>query len=235
MALKFKRNKKRNLKLSLLYRLSKALFFLKPECRLKFYLDLEWIFWRLAHEETSRIKSDIKTLDFLLRHINGTDKVLDLGCGEGRSIKGISNITTQITGVDLDKKRLKIAQKENDIKNIHFIYNDVMNYVKEIKQNDFDAAILSHIIEHLDNPEELLRILSKKVAKIYIEVPDFESTILNLFRLELDMDLRYADADHIYEFNRDELKKLLDKCNLDIIDSDFRFGLIKMWCRPKCK
>ena len=233
MGLRLSRKKRRNIKLSLLYRLSKLCFFLRPISKLKLYLDLEWIFRRLAHEEASRTKIDIQPTNFLLKCIRGSDKILDLGCGEGRLVKEISNTTTQITGVDLDEKRLKIARKENAGKDIYFIRDDILNYVNKITQKDFDAAILSHIIEHLDDPKGFLKILSKKVPNIYIEVPDFESSHLNLFRVALDLDLRYADADHIYEFERSELKNLLEESNLEIIDSDYRFGLIKMWCKSK--
>lgn len=50
MGLKLKRNKKRNWLLSILYKINASWFFLTSEKKLRLYLDLAWIFSRLAHE-----------------------------------------------------------------------------------------------------------------------------------------------------------------------------------------
>jgi hypothetical protein len=34
----------------------------------------------------------------------------------------------------------------------------------------------------------------------------------------------------VWEFDRQELFEILKKCNLKIIDCEFRFGVIKIWC-----
>ncbi|KJS07069.1 MAG: hypothetical protein VR77_02320 [Flavobacteriales bacterium BRH_c54] len=52
MGLHLKREKERVLLLSLIYRFSKLLAILKPKTRFNLYLTLEWIFDRLAHEES---------------------------------------------------------------------------------------------------------------------------------------------------------------------------------------
>ena len=234
MALQFKRNKKRNLTLTILYRLSKLLFFLKPKTKLKLYLTLEWIFLRLAYEESYKTDAKIQPKhenDFLLKYITGTDKVLDLGCANGRIIKRIAETASEITGVDHEKKYLDMAKKEHRRENIRFVCDDIFNYVHSIEQNDFDVAILSQVIEHLENPKGLLEALSKKVGKIYVEVPDYENSFSNLYRAALDMDLKYTDYDHVYEFDRFDLVNLLEGCGLEIIDSNYRFGMIKVWCK----
>jgi hypothetical protein len=236
MGLKFEKVKKRNLLLSVLYRLSKLFFFLRPVSRLKFFLDLEWIFERLAHEEAIKARIDIRPRDggdFLLKYIKNTDRVLELGCSVGHKIKKISEATRKITGVDRDKKYLSAARREFRDPEINFVCDDVFHYAENIGEKDFDTAILSQIIEHLEDPKKLLTDLSQKVAKIYIEVPDFEKTHLNLYRQALDMNLSYGDSDHIYEFDRSELKDLAESCGLEIFDSDYRFGFIKFWCKRK--
>lgn len=53
MGLQLKRAKTRNLLLSVIYRMQRLLPF-SSERRLRLWLDLEWIFDRLAHEESFR-------------------------------------------------------------------------------------------------------------------------------------------------------------------------------------
>jgi hypothetical protein len=52
MGLHLKREKERVFLLSFLYRLSKVLVILKPKTRFNLYLTLEWVFDKLAHEES---------------------------------------------------------------------------------------------------------------------------------------------------------------------------------------
>ena len=73
MFLKFSRKKKRHYLLSFFYKLDR-LFPFSKERKLKLYLDLEWIFERLAHEKSSLVVNDhsvrTKTFDFLKSKLN---------------------------------------------------------------------------------------------------------------------------------------------------------------------
>lgn len=48
--------------------------------------------------------------NFLLSHISKNSKVLDIGCGYGRTIKTISSITNEIVGIDNDEKAVEQAK-----------------------------------------------------------------------------------------------------------------------------
>ena len=69
--------------------------------------------------------------------------------------------------------------------------------------------MLSHILEHLEEPEKFLNQFTSRFKYIYIEVPDLESTILSTFRNDLKMNLQYSDTDHVIEFSRDGIEKLI--------------------------
>ena len=56
------------------------------------------------------------------------------------------------------------------------------------------------------------------------------SYYLNHYRKDQQLDLIYTDDDHITEFDRDELKALLQECNMKIIKEDYRYGVQKIWC-----
>lgn len=48
---------------------------------------------------------------FLRKNIEKNSKVLEVGCGEGRSLRDIISITKNITGIDHDKKAVDDAKK----------------------------------------------------------------------------------------------------------------------------
>lgn len=91
-------------------------------------------------------------------------KVIDLGCGEGifANFLAISSSKRQIYGVELDKNRVKHANKK--IKNTKFINGDITK--ESIPKAD--AIILIHVLHHLnslDEQEELLKKCIKKLSK----------------------------------------------------------------------
>jgi hypothetical protein len=40
----------------------------------------------------------------------------------------------------------------------------------------------------------------------------------------------YTDADHVSEFDRNEIGQMIVASNLKILSSEFRFGVMKFWC-----
>jgi SAM-dependent methyltransferase len=232
MGLKLPRRKKRNLKLSLAYRVVRWTP-LSPRKKLKLLLDLSWIFSRLAHEQT--FKTDVRPAqdeeeDILMSGVPANASVLDIGCGKGYVVEMMLNRTGNITGIDYDRNSLEEARKRVANSSVIWICNDVFNYLKENTDTRFDCIILSHVLEHIEEPGRFLKALTDKARHFYIEVPDFESNHLNLFRKSIGTDLVYTDADHVSEFDRKELEAIFLECGLRIVRSEFRFGVMKYWC-----
>lgn len=238
MGIRLNRKKKRHYLLSFFYRLDK-LIVLKDKFKLKLYLDLEWIFSRLSHEYSFKIYNSknhpirVYSSDFILKAVNSTDKVLDLGCKQGAISKIISSKAKLVIGIDYDKSEINLAQEGYaNCNNLQFIHSEAYEYLEETKDS-FDILILSHILEHIDNPEDFLNKFSSFFKKIYIEVPDFDASYLNHYRLSLNSQLVYSDTDHIFEFDRKELKELLNSCNLVVDVEEYRYGVQKIWCSHK--
>jgi 16S rRNA G966 N2-methylase RsmD len=238
MGLKLNRKKKRHYLLSFIYRFDK-LVLLKDKFKLKLYLDLEWIFNRLSHEYSFKVYSSKKhpnrifSGDFILKTITPSDKVLDLGCKQGDIANIISSKAKSVVGIDYDQKEINIAKETySETENLNFIYSEAYEYLEQTKEI-FDVLILSHILEHIDNPKEFLNKFSSFFKKIYIEVPDFDASYLNHYRLNLGNHLVYSDTDHVYEFDREELKELLNSCDLIIDIKEYKYGVQKIWCSHK--
>jgi len=132
-------------------------------------------------------------------------KILDVGCGSGETLVLLKKIGWDVYGLDIDKSALRMA-KERGISNT--TYGTFKN-ISDFPDNYFDAVRMYHVIEHLDNPVEALKIIHKKLKKngeIIIGTPNTKSVISRLFgKYWLNLDT----PRHVILFNPDILKKIL--------------------------
>ncbi|HXG85358.1 MAG TPA: class I SAM-dependent methyltransferase [Pyrinomonadaceae bacterium] len=233
MGLKFNREKQRNFLASFFYKIDKIVP-LSSKSKLKLYLDLEWIMWHLAHDyiyKSNSQNADTETKNnFLIEKIKEDSDILDLGCGRGYVAKTLLEKTSKILGVDYNRASIEHAKKSLSGTGAEFICEDIFDYLSENPERRFDIIVLSHILEHIDAPEDFLNKLVGKADSFYIEVPDIQATHLNVYRKMVGTDLTYNDADHVSEFDREELEAIIRNANLKIMDSEFKWGVMKFWC-----
>jgi SAM-dependent methyltransferase len=235
MGIRIPRSKPGNLLLTLIYRLQKLLP-LSSTARFRLFLNLEWIFDRLVHEysftqytaETHPIRRFSRV--FLLKHIQTSDSVLDLGCNTGDISRFVAQKAQRVVGIDYNNQAIEIAIKRNTQQNLEFVNREAFDYLQE-NTAQFDVLILSHILEHIDDPSAFLMRFKGFFKNIYIEVPDFDRTYLNHYRLDQKLSLNYTDLDHVSEFDRDELRVLLHECGIEILEEEYRYGVQKLWCK----
>jgi ubiquinone/menaquinone biosynthesis C-methylase UbiE len=123
------------------------------------------------------------------------ERILDVGCGWGRELSRLRNAV----GIDICLPFLKTAR--------HYVKNDVVladaRYLP-FKENSFDFAVISEVIEHIVNPIEALneikRVLKSK-AEFLIQTPNKLLTLGKFISRE--------ECGHIHEFSFSELKNLL--------------------------
>jgi len=199
-------------------------------------LDLEWIFDRLAMETAFKYyKPDQHPFRqhaqaFLQERIGSGHAVLDLGCNKGDMSFALAGMAREVVGVDHNAAAVAYARNTYKRPNLSFHNSDALVYLKEHPKR-FDVLILSHILEHLDNPEEFLKAFKDHFTYIYVELPDFDKTYLNLYRKDLDVKLIYTDDDHVSEFDRAELRTTLERAGIRIQEAEYRFGIQRLWCR----
>lgn len=207
-----------------------------PKAKMKLFLNLEWIFDRLSHETSFSIYSPAdhpfrKTSQkFILDNISSESTVLDLGCNLGDISYFIAEKAKDVVGIDYNKTAIDAATKKYQRPNLKFYQREAYDYLQE-NPKQFDTLILSHILEHLDDPEGFLRKFKDFFQLIYIELPDYDRTYLNHYRKDAGLSLIYTDDDHISEFDRDELNDLLKRCNIEVFRAEYRYGVQKLWCR----
>ncbi len=235
MGVKLERKKPRILLLTILYRLHKILP-LSKRTKIRLYLDLEWIFDRLAHEMSFVVYKPNDhpwryfTKKTILNHIDSTNRVLDLGCNLGDISFMIAEKAKAVVGIDYNEKAIHTAKERYQKENLTFLHAEALDYLKNNTEK-FDTLILSHILEHLDDPKGFLLSFKDYFERIYIELPDFDRYYLNHYRKDLNCKLIYSDDDHITEFDRYELRDLLKECKIEVFEAEYIYGVQKLWCR----
>jgi SAM-dependent methyltransferase len=220
MGVRLSRKKPRNWLASVLYRLNRLL----PRDTM---LDVAAVADRLARDNASKAGVNIWGDDgFLHKHIRPEDRVLEIGCSSGRVLASVQ--AAELVGVDTDARA--IARGRDEHPSVTFVLGEARDYLG--KAGLFDVLILSHVLEHIDRPEEFLASLKGHFERIYIEVPDFDCNTLNQVRLKRGRDLIYTDEDHVAEFDRDEVEHILGSVGLDVLDREFRFGVMRYWVAP---
>jgi 2-polyprenyl-3-methyl-5-hydroxy-6-metoxy-1,4-benzoquinol methylase len=156
---------------------------------------------RFFHKERDLfLKNNIHLIKYLRKKKPG--KILDLGCGMGWFMSALPKKWNK-TGVDCSKFALKNASNF-----CHPILSDVLSYTKKCNEK-YDYILMSHVIEHLDNPVLLIKSLKKllkKSGELILETPDFDSPAAKLFGNKFRL---LNDPTHISLFTLDSLTRLL--------------------------
>ena len=206
---RFPRRKERSVITSIVYRISKIL---PLNRRLKFALfsDLAWIFRRIAFEtgNTLYFPKEYHILGakfaFIKRQIDSENVVLDLGCARGDITEYLASISKFAVGIDHNALLIAEAMQRHCRGNLKYFCGDAIDYVSN-SETAFDILILSHILEHLDEPVQFLKNYLGRFEKIFIEVPDNDQDEHSHLRVACGLKPLFNDADHIWEFRRDDM------------------------------
>jgi len=103
----------------------------------------------------------------LMKYVRPGDKILDLGCGNGRLFSLLKDRNIEYVGVDSSKELIKIAKEKNKEGNPKFIVEEALDL--PFSENYFDRiysiAVLHHIPSHdfrLEFLREVKQILKPK-------------------------------------------------------------------------
>jgi len=103
----------------------------------------------------------------------------------------------------------------------------------DVPDNYFDAVIFSHVIEHLNNGDRVLRELVSKLkpgGRIYVEFPNLTS--LSLPSSPLDTLNFYDDPSHVRLYDLKETTDILLERNCKILRSGTRRNMVRIAVTP---
>lgn len=115
--------------------------------------------------EYNRI-ADIKRLQFIVStlkdHLPSGSTVLDVGCGNGIISRGIGKEGFNVFGIDISDKAIEKAKSLTNLPNVKFEQISAEQLVADGKR--YDAVICSEVLEHLNQPEKLLKVLYQSLT-----------------------------------------------------------------------
>lgn len=173
-----------------------------------------------------------KSLEWLSKD---SKNVIEFGCGNGILILRCFYLGINSgLGIDISKKAIEASIKSAKLNNAkNFIFNNGgIETLYNSKDNSFDSAILSNILDNISPKDaklllkELNRIL-KKDAKIFIKLNDFisDKNILNnkeTFEKELEKNF-YKETSGLYLYNISE--NLFDELISPYFEIEDRFDI----------
>jgi len=150
-----------------------------------------------TQEDTQKYNELVKHyLSKFQKYLKPDAKILETGCGLGRTAIPLSIDGYKVTGIDNDKKVIEAAKKnaEKFGKNIKIVYGDIFNIDKIFEKDSSDACISTGVLEHFSKaqikklvnkqlyiaPIVILEVQTSTYKDISIEYEDYKKVIKNI-------------------------------------------------------
>lgn len=159
--------------------------------------------YNLIAADFSRTRGEVwPEMKFLFGHIKEGDKVLDLGCGNGRFFKFFKERGAEYIGVDNSEELIKLAQKKHP-----YAYFQVADALKlPFPDNFFDKVYSIAVLHHI--PSKKFRVQFLKETKRVLKPKGL--LILSVWKFHKKKEILY--------FIKYTILKLLKKSKLDFKD-----------------
>lgn len=158
----------------------------------------------------------------MLKRTN-SEKILDVGCGEGVTLNKIQEmkIGKKLEGVDNFKDAIEIGTKT--FPKLSLKLADI--YALPYKDNSFDIVLCNEVLEHLERPQdaikELIRVSNKYLLLSVPNEPWFR--LANFFRGRHIT--RFGNhPEHIQHWSHTDFVKFLKKNKLKVRDKKLPFA-----------
>lgn len=178
---------------------------------------------------------------------SSTISVLDIGCGNGSELAlPLARDGFQLTGIDTDRASIDRAREfARDFPNAKFHCSTLDEFTNTAH---FDVVILSEVLEHLEQPDELLKAAAQRLKSagvLLVTVPngygefEWDSWVFRELRLQKVVDAIYGPSDivgatdnhasgHIQFFTRARLDEMFASAGLVLV----REGSGSLACGP---
>lgn len=110
--------------------------------------------------------ADIKRLNFIVSALKASlpegAEVLDVGCGNGVISRSLGAQGFNVRGIDVSEKTIEKAKLLNTFPNVRFEVVSAEQLVAD--GHRYHAVICSEVLEHLNDPGKLLRVLHQSLT-----------------------------------------------------------------------
>jgi SAM-dependent methyltransferase len=142
-----------------------------------------------------------------LPHLKASDRVLDVGCGNGAFVVRAARMCRRIVGMEYDPRNLAVAARmarEAGVANAALLAQDITAPFP-FRDRTFDAVLFLDVIEHIHPRVEVLREIHRVLTddgRLLVSAPNRDTRWRRTLR---DAGLfAYSDPDHKIEYTREE-------------------------------
>jgi len=133
-------------------------------------------------------------------------KALDIGCSIPLGLSILQKEGWKVLGLDPSDKCIAVAKQQLNVEVLKGFFSiDLL-----MKNSPYDLIILSHVLEHLVNPSQILNEISNLLSEnglLYVEVPDH----MNISGVK-----SYFDFEHINYFTSVSLTNLIQQNGFEV-------------------
>ncbi len=204
------------------------------------------LMYRLATKVSSIISVDkihpkhqiLKYKEWFSEHVKNNDIVLDIGSNTGELPVFLSNKIKYVYGIEIIEQLHNKALERDKIPNLEFILGDATNYdYSNIKP--ISVVTLSNVLEHIEHRVVFLKMIIKntpwtdgKKMRFLIRVPMMNRDWITIYKKNMDVEWR-LDLTHFIEYTMESFIDELNQAEIEIIESNVRFGEIYAVCLAK--
>lgn len=149
---------------------------------------------------------DLFLLDQILKgRFDGTNSILDVGCGEGRNLRYFTKNNYNVTGIDIYDEALQMAKLQFRGK-ANFLLSDLTSFSSQEK---FDVVLCINVLHHAKDQKEFLLMWKNVVDNIKPGGGAFIRTLLS----EDDQPFQ-TDPENNLLISKNFLQALIEENNL---------------------
>lgn len=159
--------------------------------------------------------------DILRRWVGSKQRVLDVGCGEGFQAADVGQYGNEVSGIDVvecPKRRDALSE---------YVQADLSQGLKpavaRMERKKFDKILLMDVIEHLPDPEKILRDCAELLTpqgQVLISLPNIANITVRLAllfgRFEYT-DRGILDRTHLRFFTRRTARRMIEQCGFEVV------------------
>jgi SAM-dependent methyltransferase len=170
-----------------------------------------------------QVRADAEKYHAVLNHIGSGKRILELGCYDGSFSRVLMQQGNRVTGVDSDQQALVAADAFCD-RAIHCDL-DQLNSLDGLGLGRFDFVLMMDVLEHLRDPEQLLRFAKGHLSpggSVVITLPNI--AFWGIRRLLLLGNFNYTDVGildrtHLRFFTYFTGRDLIEHCGYRVVES----------------
>ena len=152
-------------------------------------------------------------LKLINKYSSQPNSLLDIGCGTGDFLATAQKAGWEIQGVEPDAGARVIANKKtsNSVKDVEAL--------EDFANASFDVITLWHVLEHLPNLDEQIKILDKLLkpeGTLILAVPNFKSHDAKHYK---EFWAAYDVPRHFWHFSQDAISKLFSKVGMHVVQT----------------